>query len=104
MAFEVLETIKNAEKAAKEAISSAESAAKQMIADAEGAGKAAVAAAFERADRELAELKKRSDGKAVKDANSLSDSVEAKKAALRVKAENKIDKAASLVVERIVNS
>ena len=72
--------------------------------DAESAGKAAVEAAAAKAESELVELRRQSDEKAVKAANELSQELENKKAALRAKAEAKLDQAAKLVVERIVNS
>lgn len=104
MSFEAMDAITAAEREAKKVIAEAEAKARQMIADAESAGKAALTAANEKAERELAELKKQADGKAISDANALSGDTENKKAALRAKAEARIDQAAKLVVERIVNS
>lgn len=104
MSFEAIDKITEAEAQAKKLVADAEARAKQLVEDAENRGKAAVTAAGEKADRELAELKKQADGRAVSEANSLSGDVENKKAALRARAESRIDRAAELVVERIVNS
>ena len=104
MSFEAITSITEAEALAKTAVVQAEAKARQMIADAEAAGKAAVEAAAAKAESELVELRRQSDEKAVKAANELSHELENKKAALRAKAEAKLDQAAKLVVERIVNS
>ena len=104
MSFEAITSITEAEALAKTAVVQAEAKARQMLADAEAAGKAAVEAAAAKAESELVELRRQSDEKAVKAANELSHELENKKAALRAKAETKLDQAAKLVVERIVNS
>ena len=62
------------------------------IAQAEAEGKAAVTAAEQKAKGLIAE------------ADRLADELAVKKAVLLAKAEAKLDKAASLVVERIVNN
>ena len=72
--------------------------------DAYNAGKAAVEAAAAKAEAELQELRKQANDKAVSDAGALSAEVESKKAAMRAVAEARLEKAAALVVERIVNS
>ena len=56
------------------------------------------------ADSELAELRKQADAKAMTEAGELSTETENRKAALRARAEARLEKAAALVVERIVNS
>jgi len=104
MSFEAITSIAEAEQKAKQTVAEAEAKAKQMIVDAENAGKAAVEAAVVKADSEVAELRRQADEKAVADAEKLSSDNENKKAALRAKAETKLEKAANLVVERIVNS
>lgn len=104
MSFEAIASIAEAEARAKQTAADAEARAKQMIADAETAGKAAVEAACEKADSEVAELRRQADEKAIREANARSSENENLKAALRAKAETKLNKAAKLVVERIVNS
>lgn len=104
MSFEAITEITRAETDAKAAVASAEAKARQMLADAENAGKASIEAACSKADGELSELRRKADEKAMTEASGLSNAMENKKAALRVKAEAKLEKAAALVVERIVNS
>jgi V/A-type H+-transporting ATPase subunit G/H len=104
MSFEAITTIAQAENEAKAAVSAAEAKSKQLIADAEAAGKAAVEAAGSKADEELAELSRQAKEKAKGDAQTLAGELENQKAALRARAEARLDQAASLVVERIVNS
>ena len=82
----------------------AEVKARQMSAEAENEGKAAVEAARAKADSELTELRKQADAKAMTEAGELSAETENRKAALRARAEARLEKAAALVVERIVNS
>ena len=104
MSFEAITSITEAEAQAKAAVVQAEAKARQMLSDAETAGKTAVEAAASKAKSELVELRRQSDERAVQAANGLSVELENKKAALRAKAEAKLDQAAKLVVERIVNS
>jgi len=104
MSFEAITGITDAEAAAKASVAAAEAKARQMIQEAENAGKAAVEAALAKADSELAQLRKQVDEKAELDAQALSDDLENKKAVLRAKAGARLDAAAKLVAERIVNS
>ena len=103
MSFEAVSLITEAESGAKALIAEAEATAKQMLSDAENDGRAAMTAAAEKAERELAELKKQAGSKAVELAGKLSENTDNSKAELRARAEKQIDKAAELVVERIVN-
>ena len=66
--------------------------------------KAAIEAAAAKADNELAQLRRQADEKAMDAAGGLSRELESTKAELRAKAETKLAQAATLVVERIVNS
>ena len=75
-----------------------------MRTDTEAAGNAALDAAAAKADSELAELRRQADEKAMDAAGGLSKQLETTKAELRKKAEGKLEKAATLIVERIVNS
>ena len=104
MSFEAISNISQAEAMAKSQVANAEVRAKQLAADAESAGKLAVEAACTRAETELAELGRQVDEKAKAQADKISAELENQKAALRAKAEGKLDQAAALVVERIVNS
>ena len=71
---------------------------------AEAAGKAAVAAAEKKAAGELATLSKKADEKAVESAKTLASENGEVKDRLRAQAEANMDRAVSLIVERIVNS
>lgn len=104
MSFEAITSIAQAEAEAKAAVAAAEVKARQMLADADAAGKAAVEAACSKAVEELAELSRQAKEKAVGDAQTLAGELENQKAVLRSRAETRLDQAASLVVERIVNS
>ena len=78
--------------------------AKQMLADADTAGKLAIDAACAKAEEELKELSRQVSEKARAQAKDLSGELENQKAALRARAEGRLEQAAALVVERIVNS
>ena len=104
MSFEAISNITQAEAEARAAVAGAELRARQLAEDAENAGKLAVEAALEKAGEELAELSRQVDEKAKAQAETLAAQLENQKAALRAKAGGKLDQAAALVVERIVNS
>ena len=104
MSFEALANITQAEADAKAAVVQAEAKARQMVADAFAAGKAAVEAALAKADGELEQLRRQADEKAMAAAGGLSGELESQKAVLCALADEKLDQAATLVVERIVNS
>ena len=104
MSFEAITGITEAEAAAKAQVAQAEAKSRQMLIDAEAAGKAAVEAAVHKAEGELVELRRQADQKAMEAANKLSKELEKKKTVLSAIANKKLDKAAELVVERIVNS
>ena len=104
MSFEAITSIAGAEAAAKAAVAGAEAKARQMLSDAQGAGKLAIEAACAKADEELQELNRQAAEKAVAQAAVISGELETKKAALRARAETRLEEAATLVVERIVNS
>ena len=76
----------------------------RAIADAQAAADAAVAAAKAKAAEELQGLVKTADDKSRADALELAGNTENKKAAMRVRAESRLDDAARFIVERIVNS
>ena len=104
MSFEAINSVVQAENEAKAAVAAAEAKARQMVSDAQTAGKAAVEAAGDKADSALAELRRKADEEAMSKAADLSRDVENRKAALRARAEARLDRAASLVVERIVKN
>lgn len=104
MSLEAIKTITEAEEAARRLKTEAAADAKRMVGEARAAGQAALDAAEKKANEELRELKAKADEKATADAKELAASTENKKAAMQVKAEARLDKAAQLIVERIVNS
>lgn len=103
MSFEAITSITEAEAEARYTVSSAQTRAKQMLEDAQSAGELAVEAACAKAENELAELNRQAGEKAKTGAAGLAGELETKKAAMRARAERNMDKAAGLVVERIVN-
>ena len=64
---------------------------------------AEIEAAVGKAQRELQTLRAKSDEKAKADAEKLAAETKNKEAAMRIKAKTNLDRAASLIVERIVN-
>ena len=103
MSLEAIKTITEAEEAARRLKADAATEAKRMIGEAKTAGQAALDAAENKANEELRELRAKADEKATADARELAANTENKKAAMQVKAESRMDKAAQLIVERIVN-
>lgn len=104
MSFEAITSITDAEAEAKYMVSSAETKAKQMLEDAHSAGRLAVEMACTKAESELGELNRQAGEKAKAGAEELARELENKKAAMRAAAGSRLEKAAALVVERIVNS
>ncbi|MBR2582781.1 MAG: hypothetical protein IKD61_05250 [Oscillospiraceae bacterium] len=104
MSFEAIYNISLAEGEGKAAVAAAEQQAKSMIAEAENAGKASIEAAIARAEGEIAELRVKAAEKERVESEALAQELSTKKAVLLAKAEAKLEKAASLVVERIVNN
>ncbi|MGE4352952.1 MAG: hypothetical protein AB7D36_02560 [Oscillospiraceae bacterium] len=104
MSLEAIKNISEAEEQARQIKAEATSEAKRMISEAYTTGKAAVAAAEKKAGDELCELAKKADEKAMAGAKELAANSENRKAAMRSHAEARMDKAVSLIVERIVNS
>lgn len=104
MSFEAISGVTQAEAEARAAVAAAETKARQLLSDAETAGKASLEAAQSRAEAELEQLRLRADEKARDDAGGLDREQANRKAALRARAEARLNKAAALIVERIVNS
>lgn len=104
MSLEAIKTISDAEENAKQKKAKAMADQKKELAEAEHAGQLAIDAAVKKAEDELRELIKKADEKVKLDAEQLSGETENKKAVMRAQAEGRIDAAASLIAERIVNS
>lgn len=103
MSFEAVNMITDAEALAKKKMADAETAAKQLIAKAEEDGKAAVKAALEKAAEEAAVLKAESGRRSDEKTGGILADAEKIRSELREQAEAKLDEAAELIVERIVN-
>lgn len=103
MSFEAILTISEAEESAKRRIAAAQAAAKTAQADAVAEGESAMLAAAQRAADELLQLRTKSDEKAKADVEQLASGTENKKAAMRAHSEARMERAADLIVERIVN-
>ena len=103
MSFEAITTISEAEESAKRMKAEALSAAKAAQAAAQAEGRTALAEAEKKAAAELAELRSKSDEKAKEDARQLASDTENRKAAMRARADARLEKAAALIVERVVN-
>ena len=73
------------------------------MAEAKAEGEALVAQALKKAEEELVALQSTADDQAMTAAKALADSNETKKAVMRARAENRMDQAVELIVERIVN-
>ena len=100
MSFEAITTISDAENRARQIKADAQAAAVEA---AQAEGKAAIEAAVGKAQQELQTLRAKSDEKAKADAETLAAETKNKEAAMRIKAKTNLDRAASLIVERIVN-
>ena len=104
MSLEAIVSITTVEDKVRQQKADAVAEGKRAAAKAQAEGEALVAAAVKRADAEMAELMKKAEDKAKADASELAQNYENKKAAMRMKADSRLDKAAELIVERIVNS
>lgn len=104
MSLEAIKVISQAEEKAKQAKADAVLASKKTISEAEAAGRQVLEQAKAKAAQELEELEKRANDNALEQAKELAASTENKMASMRVRAESSLEKAADLIVERIVNS
>ena len=103
MSLEAITSVTTAEQEAKNAIAAAQTQARQLLADAQAAGKASLEAARAKADSELEVLRVKAREKSQTDGQTLNAELEQERQALCRKAEARLDAAAALIVERIVN-
>lgn len=103
MSIEAITMIREAEEAAVKSRAQAMADAKTAEADAVTAGKASVEAAAKKARQEVEEKLLEFEAAANGAAEALTAETENVKAALKSKAEGKLDAAAALIVERIVS-
>ena len=104
MSFEAINTVREAEERAKQIKLEATQAAAEAIEAAERDGKEAVEAALSKAREELKSLRSKTDEEATQEAEALAATTKNREATMRTRAEARLDQAASLIVERIVNS
>lgn len=103
MAFEAIERISQAEETARRDCAQAMADAKAWEAAAVEAGKAAMDEAAVRARKEIQAKQAQLEADAAVAAEVLAGETEKQKAAMRACAEQKLEAAATLIVERIVN-
>jgi len=103
MSFEAITMINQAEESAKAGRAQVLAEAKAAEAAAVEAGKAAVEAAVAKARQQVQDMQADLEANANKAAEGLAGETENQKAAMRACAEGKLDQAAALIVERIVN-
>ena len=103
MSLEAIKSISAAEDEARQAKLRAQQNAREAIEEAEKAGREAIASMKIRAESEIAHLKRAADQKAAEQAVELASTTANRQATLRARAEGRLDRAAQLIVERIVN-
>jgi len=101
---EAIESICAAEEEARQRILLEQQKAHDAIEDAEKLGAATVAGTLARAESEIAHLTRISDKKVTEDAKELASRTANRQAALRARAERRLDAAVQLIVERIVTA
>lgn len=103
MSFEAITMINQAEESAKKGRAQVLADSKAAEAAAVEAGKAAVEAAVANARQQVQTMQGELEAQANAAAKALASETENQKAAMRACAEGKLDQAAALIVERIVN-
>ena len=102
MSLEAIKSISEAEEEARQAKLRAHQKSREIIEEAEKAGREKIALSVARAESEIADLKRTADQKAAEQAVELASTTANRQATLRARAEGRFDKAAQLIVERIV--
>ncbi len=103
MSLEALDTIALAEEKARQIKAAAQADAKRSVQEAEEAVKAMIDAANAKAETEIKDLVRKADEKAKGDAGTLASNTRNREAAMKARAERKMDEVADKIVERIVN-
>ena len=104
MSLDAIQQIIQAEADAKQRKTEAVIAAKKLIADAEQAGKEALNRACSNAETKTKEFLSQAENRAAERAAEIAAQTERNCAALRRAAEKKLDKAAALIVRRVVGA
>lgn len=103
MSLEAMDAIALAEEKARRIKTAAVQNAKNAVQNAQETGKIVVAAADAKAEEEIHDLVKKADEKAKEDAAILASNTRNRKAAMKARADRKMDEAVNRVMERIVN-
>ena len=103
MSLEALDTIALAEEKARQIRAAAAAEAKRTIQEAEQVVTVMMAAADGKAEGEIKDLIRKADEKAKEDAGVLASNTRNRQAAMKARAEKKMDEVVGKIVERIVN-
>ena len=103
MSLDAIKRVSAAEEEARQAKLLAQQKAQLAFEEAEKKGKETIASMSIRAESEIAQLKRAADQKAADQAVELKSTTDNRQATVRARAEGRLDKAAKLIVERIVN-
>ena len=104
MYVDVIKSITDAEEAARQDKQNALTAVKNKIAETEKKGQETLAESSARAEAENKKRMQASDKKAVENAKKLESETSGLRAVIQSEAERRLDEAACVIVERIVNS
>jgi V/A-type H+-transporting ATPase subunit G/H len=102
MSLEAIKSISEAEERAGKARLEARQRAERAVDEARKAGNRTVETTIERAESEVAALKRAADAKAAQSAKELVSKTFNKRAAIKSRAESRLDAAAGIIIERIV--
>ena len=103
MSLEAIRSISLVEDEARQAVLRAQQKSFEEIEEAEKTGKESIASMKIRVESEITRLKRAADQQAAHQATELASTTANRQATLQARAEGRIDKAAQLIVERIVN-
>ncbi len=103
MSLQALDTIALAEEKARQIRAAAQAEARRSVQEAEDAVKSMAAAADDKAAAEVKDLIRKADDKAKEDAGVLASNTRNRQAAMKARAERKMDAVVDKIVERIVN-
>ncbi len=103
MSLQALDTIALAEEKARQIRAAAQAEARRSVQEAEDAVKSMAAAADDKAAAEVKDLIRKADEKAKEDAGVLASNTRNRQAAMKARAERKMDAVVDKIVERIVN-
>lgn len=103
MSLEALDTIALAEEKARQIRAAAGTEAKKALREAQDTAVVMIAAAEGKAEDEIREMTRKADEKAKEDAAALASNTRNRQAAMKARADQKMEMVAMKIVERIVN-